>query len=212
MSRRSWVRDPRLVVLPVTGLALGLVAALFVSDVPVAPPAEAAPRILPPVDSMDDVPPRRTPAPPKEHVARPVRVIIPSIDVDAPVGPVGLNADGSMEVPEFGDAAWYTGGPRPGRPGPAVVVAHVDSYEGPDVFYRLSELKAGDRVIVRAADGQRRAWRVVSSEQTPKDELPTERIWNVTRQPVLRLVTCGGNFDEATGHYLDNVIVYAEPV
>jgi sortase (surface protein transpeptidase) len=210
---RSVARDPRLVVLPVIGLMLGLVAGLFLSDASARGPAiaQATPRPSPPPIEPPTETPTVKPKPPRP-VARPVRVVIPSIKVNARIDPVGLNADSSMEVPEFGRAGWYTKGPRPGQPGPSVVVAHVDSYKGPDVFFRLAELKRGDRVIIRGADGSSARWRVVSSEQTPKDELPTERIWNDTTRPVLRLVTCGGNFDEVTRHYLDNVIVYADPV
>ena len=211
---RSVTRDPRLLVLPVVGLILGLTAGLFLSDAAARGPAiaQATQPPAPPIEPPTDTPtPTETPSPPR-RIARPLRVIIPAIKVDARIDPVGLNADSSMEVPEFGKAGWYTNGPRPGQPGPAVVVAHVDSYQGPDVFFRLRELKRGDRIIIRRADGSLGSWRVTSSEQTPKDELPTERIWNATTRPVLRLVTCGGNFDEVTRHYLDNVIVYADPV
>lgn len=116
-----------------------------------------------------------------------------------------------MEVPDFGKAGWYTKGPLPGESGPAVVVAHVDSTAGPDVFYRLHELAKGDLIRIRRADGTSQTWTMQSAEQTPKDDLPVERIWNATKQPVLRLVTCGGSFNEATRHYEDNVIVYADP-
>jgi sortase (surface protein transpeptidase) len=210
---RSLTRDPRLVVLPVVGLILGLAAGLFLSDAQAHGPAiaQATPSPPPPIQPPRDEHSSRPTSPPV-HIARPIRVVIPSIDVDARIDRVGLNADNSMEVPEFGRAGWYTNGPRPGQPGPAVVVAHVDSYQGPDVFFRLHELKPGDRVIIRRADGSKGQWRIASSEQTPKDELPTERIWNDTQRPVLRLITCGGNFDEVTRHYLDNTIVYADPV
>ncbi|HEX6256972.1 MAG TPA: class F sortase [Euzebyales bacterium] len=143
------------------------------------------------------------------RAARPVRVQIPSIGVDAELIGVGLNGDGSMQVPDFGLAGWYNVGPRPGEPGPAVIVAHVDSYEGPDVFFRLRELTRGDEIRVRHRDGTSSRFVVRSSEQQLKEELPVDRIWNDTRQPVLRLVTCGGDFDYEERHYRSNVIVYA---
>ena len=201
-------RDPRLVVLPIVGLFLGLVAGLFISDAASVPDVAVAAPIRPPD-------PSRTPdtpdAPRRRPVDRPTLVVVPSIDVRARIVGVGLNVDGSMEVPEFGLAGWYTRGPRPGQPGPAVVVAHVDSRAGPDVFYRLHELRPGALVRIRLADGTEKRWMVRSSEQTPKDDLPVERIWNDTRKPVLRLVTCGGRFNYATRHYEDNIIVYADP-
>ncbi len=142
-------------------------------------------------------------------VADPIRIEIPSIEVDATVVAVGLKADGALDVPDFGLAGWYEPGPRPGEVGPAVIVAHVDTRSGPDVFARLAELQAGDSIVVHAGDGTARTFAAEQSEQTPKDELPADRIWGDTDRPVLRLITCGGSFDSSTGHYRDNVIVYA---
>ena len=155
--------------------------------------------------------PSAVPSTPSERLARPVRVRIPAIGVDARLRPIGLHDDGSMEVPDFGMAGWYRLGPRPGEPGPAVVVAHVDSYEGPDVFFRLRELSPGDEIEVRHKDGTWSRFVVQSTEQQLKEKLPVDRIWNRTRDPVLRLVTCGGEFDEVERHYRSNVIVYAGP-
>jgi LPXTG-site transpeptidase (sortase) family protein len=140
----------------------------------------------------------------------PVRVTIPAIGVDAKLVPVGLRKDGSMQTPDFGLAAWYQPGPRPGDAGPAVLLAHVDSKAaGPDVFYRLHELKPGDQVTVHYHDATT-TFAVTDTEQTAKTALPTKRIWNATKRPVLRLITCGGAFDPAARSYLDNVIVYAD--
>jgi sortase (surface protein transpeptidase) len=163
------------------------------------PPPTAAP---PPSD------PAPAPAPPSP-AAEPVGIAIPSIGVDADVTAVGLNGDGTMETPDFGSAGWYAEGPRPGDPGPAVVVAHVDSRSGPDVFYRLRELQPGDQVMVEQADGTTAAFLVERSEQVDKDELPADRIWNRTSDRALRLITCGGEFDRSVRHYTDNLIVYA---
>ncbi len=141
----------------------------------------------------------------------PVRITIPAIGVDAEIVPVGLAADGSMETPDFGLAGIYTEGPNPGAKGPAVVVAHVDSRDGPDVFYRLKDLQPGDEITVARADGTTATWAVTAPpEQTDKDELPADRIWNATDAPVLRLITCGGIFDRSIGHYEDNITVYAD--
>jgi sortase (surface protein transpeptidase) len=141
----------------------------------------------------------------------PVRVLIPVIDVDVDLVRVGLRADGAMQVPDFGLAGWYTEGPKPGHTGPAAIVAHVDSWVGPDVFFELRDLVAGDRVHVVYDSGDRVTFVVDSSEQTPKDELPVDSIWPDTNERRLTLITCGGEFDRSVRHYRDNVIVYASP-
>ena len=140
-------------------------------------------------------------------IPHPARIVIPTIDVDAPIVHVGLLESGDMEVPKFGLAGWYSLGPQPGAAGPAVIVAHVDSASGPDVFYRLKELEPGDEVLVYNEDGDVAAFVVDSREQQLKTALPTDRIWNDTWEPVIRLITCGGEFDRISRHYLSNVIV-----
>jgi sortase (surface protein transpeptidase) len=115
-----------------------------------------------------------------------------------------------METPDFGTAGWYTKGPRPGEQGPAVITAHVDSYKGPDVFFRLRERSPGEEVHVYRHDGSVTRFVVEGTKQTPKEDLPANRIWNDTDEAVLRLVTCGGTFDRSRRSYRDNVIVYAK--
>jgi sortase (surface protein transpeptidase) len=139
----------------------------------------------------------------------PVSIEIPAVGVDAPVVPVGLLADRTMEVPAVDQAGWYEPGPRPGAAGPAVIVGHVDSRRGPAVFFRLRELRPGDRIVVGLDGGAARSFLVERVERRPKEDLPVGRIWNRTDRPVLRLITCGGSFDRGTGHYRDNLIVYA---
>jgi hypothetical protein len=141
---------------------------------------------------------------------RPVSIAIAAVGVDARVVPVGLRTDGTMEAPAVDLAGWYEPGARPGEAGPAVIVGHVDSRRGPAVFHRLGELRPGDRIVVGLQGGGARPFLVEWVERRPKTALPTQRIWNRTRRPVLRLTTCGGSFDPSTGHYRDNVIVYAE--
>jgi sortase (surface protein transpeptidase) len=145
--------------------------------------------------------------------ARPEAVVIPKIGVAAPLIRLGLRADRRMEVPEdFSVAGWYVGGPRPGEPGPAVIAGHVDSKRGPAVFYRLGELRRGDRVVVRYSGGRQVGFRVERTERHPKAAFPTGRVYGRTAGAKLRLITCGGTFDRASGHYRDNVIVYATAV
>jgi sortase (surface protein transpeptidase) len=141
----------------------------------------------------------------------PSTLAIPSLDVRAPIVRVVLQANGAMQTPDPGQVGWYTPGPTPGDPGPAVLIGHVDTRTGPDVFYRLRELRPGDQILVGRPDGTTTRFLVGRLERHPKDALPTGRIWTKAKRPLLRLVTCTGSFDRASGHYRDNLIVYASP-
>lgn len=200
-------------------LLLGPVIALAVLTVVhhtlLSPPPEHS-AAFSPVDVMEDAVAAQSTiglAPPAPaQVARPARIEVPAIDVDADVVPVGLRDDGAMEVPRQGLAGWYRPGPRPGDSGPAVIVAHVDSSSGPDVFVQLHRLRAGDGIAVTDARGTPHRFAVTGIEQAPKDALPVERIWSDGASATLRLITCGGQFDRDSGHYRDNIIVYADAV
>ena len=143
----------------------------------------------------------------------PVRVEIPAIGVATRLQRLGRAGDGTIEVPHGPDkwdvAGWYKDGTRPGDPGSAVILGHVDSTSGPAVFYRLRELRRGDRVEVVRAGGSRVTFTVQRVEQYPKRRFPTADVYYPTLEPMLRLVTCGGAFDRSTHHYTDNVIVFA---
>jgi hypothetical protein len=140
----------------------------------------------------------------------PVRLEIDRIGVSSSLQRLGKARDRTVEVPsEWDVAGWYEGGPRPGDPGSAVVLGHVDSRTGPAVFYRLRELRRGDRIEVVRADRSRISFRVDQVNQYDKRRFPTDEVYYPTLRPQLRLVTCGGPFDRASGHYVDNVIVFA---
>jgi LPXTG-site transpeptidase (sortase) family protein len=147
-------------------------------------------------------------ATPVASPGKPTRLEIPVIAVDEKLHGVGLNPDGSMEMPAFGDAGWYNPGPPPGGSGPAVLVAHVHSPAGEDVFSRLHELQPGDEVTVHRTDGAS-TFVVDGSEQVSKMDLPLDRIWIDTEASALRLITCGGEYDPKIGGFPDNTIVYA---
>jgi len=145
-------------------------------------------------------------------VAPPVRLRIPGAHIDTALGRLGRAADGTINVPSRpGVAGWYAEGPRPGQPGPAVIVGHVDSASGPAVFYHLSKLRRDDPVYVHRADGSTIAFRVTGMSQVPKTRFPTDLVYGPTLAASLRLVTCGGSIDPTTRHYRDNVIVFAAP-
>jgi sortase (surface protein transpeptidase) len=131
--------------------------------------------------------------------------------VKARVVAVGLRADGTMQVPDPDKVGWYKLGPRPGAPGPAVLIGHLDSRTDPAVFYRLRQLRPGDEILVGERGGRTRRFLVGRLERHPKTALPVDRIWTNATRPLLRLITCGGSFDHRTGHYRDNLIVFASP-
>lgn len=144
--------------------------------------------------------------------ATPLRLRIPKIGVDSGLMDLGLMADGSLEVPPKGfPAGWFTGGPTPGELGPAVIAGHVD-FHGPGVFHRLHELRTGDLVLVRRADGSQPTFRVSRVSRFAKDQFPTSSVYGDLDHAGLRLITCGGTFDGQTGHYRDNIVVFAELV
>jgi sortase (surface protein transpeptidase) len=144
------------------------------------------------------------------QIPRPVWIDVPAIGVSAPVIPLGLNSDRTLQVPQdFGDTGWFTDGPEPGERGAAVIVGHMDSRSGPAVFYRLRALRAGDLIRIRLKDGSKVRYVVDSGLAAPKSRFPTKLVYAPTRRPTLRLVTCDGTFDTSTGHYVDNYIVFA---
>ena len=164
-------------------------------------PAPAGPIAAPPQSAA--------PAP----VASPLSLTIPLIGVKTQLITLGLTADGALQVPSSTSVAgWYTGSPRPGAVGSAIIVGHIDSLTGPGVFYRLSELSRGDDVYVKRADGTTAEFRVTSVQTYLKDRFPTQTVYGPTPDAELRLITCGGAFDPATGHYLSNIVVYATEV
>jgi hypothetical protein len=199
----------RILALSGVVLAAAAVAADRRSASPMPPPAPA--RVATGVEPI--APARSRPhARARARVAPPARIRIPAIGVDARVIRVGLDRAGALEVPSgWDDAGWYVHGPRPGEPGPAVIVGHVDSTSGPAVFYRLGALQRGAAIRVVHRDGSAVRFRVRRVERWPKGGFPTRRVYGATRRPALRLITCGGAFDRSTGHYLDNTIVFAAP-
>jgi sortase (surface protein transpeptidase) len=147
-----------------------------------------------------------------EPFPAPVRLRVPTARIDSPLQRLGRNADGTIAVPDGPTiAGWYEEGPRPGQPGPAVILGHVDSAEGPGVFFHLAALTPGVDVYVDAADGRTVSFRVIEVSRVPKTGFPTDLVYSPTLQSSLRLVTCGGSFDHDTRQYSDNVIVYALP-
>ncbi|MEH0983912.1 class F sortase [Micromonospora sp. CPCC 205556] len=202
--RRHRDRRVPLAVLAAAGVAACLAAGTGVGlagEAPPVPPASWRPGCA---DGC-----ATTAAPPPTPHGPPTRVRVARIGVDADLAVLGLDAAGELVPPADHDrAGWYGGGPAPGDPGPAVIAGHLDTRRGPAVFARLGELRAGDRIEVRRGD-RWMFFRVTASLRTRKDAFPTARVYGPTPGPELRLITCGGDFDRRTGHYRDNVVVFA---
>jgi sortase (surface protein transpeptidase) len=145
-----------------------------------------------------------------QQAARPVWLSIPAIGVRTSLVDLGLRANGTLQVPSStAVAGWYTGSPRPGTIGAAVIAGHVDSRSGLGIFFWLRELRPGDRVYVGRADGTMAVFTVTAVRKVAKDLFPTAAVYGPVPDPELRLITCGGVFDRSTGSYLSNVVVFA---
>jgi hypothetical protein len=143
----------------------------------------------------------------------PISVDIPAIGVRSSLLRLGLNADGSIQVPSLttsaDEAAWYKYSATPGQIGTSVIEGHVDSYRGPAVFFRLGALQPGDTVDVTLADGVMAIFRISGVRRYLKVNFPAKTIYGMTDYAALRLITCGGTFDYATRHYLGSTVVFA---
>lgn len=146
----------------------------------------------------------------ERQAPRPTHIHIGAIGVSARVVPLGLAPDHTMETPRrFSQTGWFRPGPEPGERGPAVIAGHVDSYTGPAVFYKLGQLRRGDVIAITRDDHSVIHFTVQGLERWPKSNFPTKRVFGRTRGSTLRLITCSGDFNHATGHYVDDTIVYA---
>lgn len=144
--------------------------------------------------------------------AEPTQIRIPKIGLDAAFEePLGVNADRTIEVPdEYETVGWYKYGPTPGELGPAVVLGHVDSYEGPAVFYSLGQLDPGDEIMIDRADGTTATFIVETLERHEQSGFPTRKVYSDLDYPGLRLITCSGTYDHDTLRYSHNLIVFAK--
>lgn len=165
-------------------------------------------------DPEDSEEPSTSPVAPLEP-SDPSGLRVPAIDVETDhLLPLQVRSDGELDVPEEPDTVgWYEAGASPGQQGASVIGAHVDSPTGPAVFFRLAELRPGDEITVPRADGVDAVFEVYGVEQYDKDDFPTREVYGSTDgRAELRLVTCGGTFEQDEHGYNSNVVVYAELV
>jgi sortase (surface protein transpeptidase) len=196
-------------------LSAGLLAAgagtvgLIMAHVSSAPPARLAARPSPVA-----IPSGRTQLPVSlsalAQAPKPVWLTIPAIGVKAPIVTLGLNRNGTLQVPSSTTVVgWYTNSPRPGATGSAVIAGHVDSRSGPGVFFWLRTMHRGERIYVQRADGTLAVFTVTAVRTYAKARFPTATVYGPVPDAELRLITCGGTFDYARRSYLSNVVVYA---
>lgn len=201
--------------LALVGTALILVAMASQRHAP-QPPASAAGSVGPSPSTSGASPTPTTVRPMVLARSNPVAIDIPAIGVHSSLVDLGLNSDGTVEVPSgsaYNEAGWYRYSPMPGSIGPAVILGHVDSGAlGPSVFFRLGDMRPGNRVMVTRRDGSVAVFEVTGVRHYPKLSFPTQLVYGNTNNAALRLITCGGAFNSSTGHYVDNIIAFASLV
>ncbi|RKN33058.1 class F sortase [Micromonospora musae] len=214
---KPWRAAGTVVVVLLALAGVGMIGASMTTASAPRPPqplAQAGPE--PSQLAEADQPAEGDPAPTGLPRATPTTIAIPRIGVDAQLMSLGTNPDGTVQVPPLEQAdraGWYEPGPSPGEVGNAVIVGHVDSAAmGPAVFFDLGAMQPGDTVTVNRSDGRPATFRVDSVKSYPKDQFPTELVYGPSERPGLRVVTCGGQFDETARSYLNNVIVFASLV
>jgi Sortase domain len=141
------------------------------------------------------------------HFAPPVRLLIPSLNLNARVELLGLDSSGAMQTPRnIWNVGWYRGGPSPGAPGDAVIDGHVGLPGSPLVFSGLGRLAVGADVIVVLADGTRSRFRVSGVRSWPATSHPTG-LFSRDGRPRLSLITCTGRYDGGSQTYANRLIV-----
>jgi Sortase domain len=212
--RRSSPRAPRrlaaVAALGVGLLAVGVGAAGLATSAlsPVhAAPLPARPVPIPAPTERTALPATLATGP---QAARPTWLSIPSLAIRTKLIHLGVNRDGTLQVPSSTTVAgWYTGSPRPGTIGSAIIAGHVDSRTGPGIFFWLRTLHRGDRIYVGRADGTMAVFTVTKIRKFAKDKFPTAAVYGPVPDAELRVITCGGIFDRSRGSYLSNVVVFA---
>lgn len=215
-----WDRESEVLVLTVaSAIMAGLgIALIMMGALPQTSPAADSASVLAAAETAPDP----VPAPPKaatrtKNIALersvPVTLDIPTIGVHTSLTSLGLNPDGTIELPPLkgnAPAGWYRYLATPGESGPAVILGHVDSArDGPAVFYRLRELRKGDQLSVIRADGSTARFTVRSVAKYSKNHFPSQAVYGPVTDPELRLITCGGSFDPVRRRYRDNIVVFA---
>jgi sortase (surface protein transpeptidase) len=161
------------------------------------------------------------------EAADPTRIVIPSIEAVSTLIPLTLDENDTLVPPPVDEpmqAGWYAGRDpefsgdeyKPGQVGPAVIAGHVDGIGldgrkgAPGIFKKLQDVHVGDEIVIERDDAPTLVFEAYAIEKHRKDQFPTDRVYGMTTEPELRLITCGGAFDSGSGHYVDNWIVWAK--
>jgi LPXTG-site transpeptidase (sortase) family protein len=186
----------------------------FHEDVP-APtivPTEEKPSETLPSPGSEIEPTKPTPTPePEEETLAPVRIEIPSINVDAKVIKVGLTAKGAMATPTiYSSVGWYKYGTMPGETGSAVLAGHVDNGLAlPGVFRYLVNVKIGDDIYVILSDKTRIHFTVADRAVYDYKEAPADLIFNRSDGKYLTLITCTGTLVRSEHTYDKRLVLTA---
>jgi LPXTG-site transpeptidase (sortase) family protein len=147
------------------------------------------------------------------EASKPVKLKIEKIGIDANIVELGLQPDGSMEVPDNGsDVGWYNKSPTPGELGPSVIAGHYDTPVSTAVFYKLDKLESGDEILLQREDGSTAKFVVEKTEEYEQTDFPTLQVYGPTTYPALRLITCAGKYQSKVNRYSHNLVVYARLV
>jgi hypothetical protein len=188
--------------------ALCIAAVALVGWWPTRAPATVVLSVAAPKDQSATVRPSL-----KVASSPPVHLVIPSLGISTKVGLLGLQPDGEVMVPDnVTTVGWFRYGPTPGQIGSSVILGHVDSFRGPGVFFDLKTLHAGDEITVALADGVKVKFAVTKVVEYSKVDFPDRLVYGSHGTRSLNLVTCGGAFDHATGHYESNIVVFSRLV
>ena len=144
--------------------------------------------------------------------ALPVRLIIPSIKIDATIEHLGVLPDGSMDAPAGpNDVAWLDLGTRPGQIGSAVIDGHSGFKNNhPAVFDNLYKLKIGDEINVTDDQGVTISF-VVQKVQSYKADATVPSVFGSTDGLAhLNLITCDGVWNPAAQTHSSRLVVFAE--
>lgn len=143
--------------------------------------------------------------------SEPTHLSIPSVGIDVDLTSVGQASDGSIQMPPLFDwvAGWYNLSPTPGELGPSIIVGHVDTYKGISVFWNLRYVNPGDLITISRADGSTATFKVSALKQFDQNSFPTQDVYGNLNYAGLRLITCGGTFNNSTESYTQNTVVYA---
>ncbi len=141
----------------------------------------------------------------------PKTLIIPRLNIKAPIDPVGLTPNGSMGVPSEPDrVVWYKYGPLPGELGNSVIAGHVDWYTGPAIFYDVAKLNPGDEIIITTVQDAEIIFRVKEKKIYRYNDFPINDVFGSVNLSKLNLITCTGIFDTNQRNYSHRLVIFSE--